>query len=391
MRTFYRLIAKSISSRLYRSIGLVMIGLILSYAMVMISLIAVGMKHGNNNVVERMGADLIVVPKGHGEELEGILLTTQKSYFYMDDAIVDQIKEIDGVDEVSPQTFLMTLESSCCDQVVQIIGIDNESDFTVTPWIEKKYMESLKYGEIIVGSEIGIRKDNTFQMFGKSYNVAAVLAESGSSMDGTVFVSREVINDLILDAQLAGQGMVAKIEPGDISAAMIKVDDEESIQSVTAKLSGISGIDIVTTDLVTSRLSAGLRKAYVIYAIVIILLFLISVLLLFIIHYITINEKKAEVETLRIIGVSRKEVKSILTKEVFFTSFLGAVSGTSFGFLSFRLLFELIDKTTEIPFAIPSVNEELIVIFVSFLLTTILGPLCAAISIRKVCPKDILK
>ena len=157
MRTFHRLIAKSIRSRLYRSIGLVMVGLILSYAMVMISLIAVGMKNGNNNVIERMGADLIVVPKGHGEELEGILLTTQKSYFYMDDAIIDEIKEIDGIDEVSPQTFLMTLDASCCDQAVQIIGIDIESDFTVTPWIEKKYMESLKYGEIIVGSEIGIR------------------------------------------------------------------------------------------------------------------------------------------------------------------------------------------------------------------------------------------
>ena len=391
MRTFHRLIAKSIRSRLYRSIGLVMVGLILSYAMVMISLIAVGMKNGNNNVIERMGADLIVVPKGHGEELEGILLTTQKSYFYMDDAIIDEIKEIDGIDEVSPQTFLMTLDASCCDQAVQIIGIDIESDFTVTPWIEKKYMESLKYGEIIVGSEIGIRKDNTFQMFGKSYHVAAVLAASGSSMDGTVFVSREVIRDLIQDAQLAGQGMVTEIGTTDISAAMIKVDDEESIQSVIAKLSGISGIDIVTTDLVTSRLSGGLRKAYVIYAIVILLLFLISILLLFIIHYITINEKKSEVEILRIIGVSRKEVKCFLTKEVFFTSFLGAVSGTSFGFLSFHLLFEFINRTTEIPFAIPSTNEELIVVFVSFLLTTILGPLCAAISIRKVCPKDILE
>ena len=108
-----------------------MVGLILSYAMVMISLIAVGMKNGNNNVIERMGADLIVVPKGHGEELEGILLTTQKSYFYMDDAIIDEIKEIDGIDEVSPQTFLMTLDASCCDQAVQIIGIDIESDFTV--------------------------------------------------------------------------------------------------------------------------------------------------------------------------------------------------------------------------------------------------------------------
>ena len=53
--------------------------------------------------------------------------------------------------------------------------------------------------------------------------------------------------------------------------------------------------------------------------------------------------------------------------------------------------FAFINRTTEIPFAIPTTNEELIVVFVSFLLTTILGPLCAAISIRKVCPKDILE
>lgn len=391
MGTFHRLVAKSISSKLYRSIGLVMIGLVLSFAMVIISLIAVGMEHGSKNVVERMGADLIVVPKGYGEELEGILLTTQKSYFYMDASIVKQIEKVDGVDKVSPQTFLMTMEASCCDQAVQIIGIDIESDFTVTPWIEKKYLQSLSSGEIITGSRVGIGNDQSFKMFGQTYHVAAVLDESGSSMDATIFVSRDEMKSLMQHAQQAGQGIVAKVNEKDISAVMVKVSDKDRIHSVVARLSSISGIDIVTTDAVSSKLSAGLTEMYIVYAIVIAILLLVSILLLYIIHYITLNERKKEVEILRTIGVSRKKIKTILTEEVFLTSSLGAFLGTGFGYISFRLLFQFIEMTTKIPFSTPLIKEEIGILFVGFSLTTFLGPLCAATSIRKVCPEEVLE
>ena len=133
MEILHKLIFKSISSKMYRSIGLILIGLVLSYATVIISLTAFGMEHGSKNAAERMGADIIVAPKGYGEDMEGILLTTKKSFFYMDSSVVDEIRDTDGVETASPQTFLMTLESSCCDQPVQIIGIDNDSDFVVTP------------------------------------------------------------------------------------------------------------------------------------------------------------------------------------------------------------------------------------------------------------------
>ena len=81
MELLHKLVFKSISSKLYRSIGLILIGLVLSFAMVVICLTAFGMEHGSKNVAERMGADIIVAPKGYGEDMEGILLTTKKSFF----------------------------------------------------------------------------------------------------------------------------------------------------------------------------------------------------------------------------------------------------------------------------------------------------------------------
>ncbi len=137
MKTFHRLIRKSIGSKIYRSIGLVLIGVILSYALVFVSLVSVGMEHGTKNVANRMGADLIVVPKGSGKDLERLLLTAKKNYFYMDESVLDKIVNTKGVAKVSPQTFLMTMEASCCDQSVEIIGVDMDSDFTITPWMKQ--------------------------------------------------------------------------------------------------------------------------------------------------------------------------------------------------------------------------------------------------------------
>ena len=256
MVTFNKLILKSISSKFYRSIGLVVIGFVVSFSLIMTSLIIIGMKHGSENVVDRMGADIIVVPKNYGSEIEGMLLTTQKSYFYMNDSIVDKIKSIDGIDKISTQTFLMTLDASCCDQSAQIIGIDIDTDFTVTPWMDKKFINSLDEGEIIAGDRVAVRENKTFKMFGDSYKVSAILDESGSMMDNTVFVSRKNMPVMIDKARKAGQGIVKEVGADDISAVLISVIDKSQIQQIVGKLSSIDGIDIVTTDMVSSKLSS---------------------------------------------------------------------------------------------------------------------------------------
>ena len=208
MELITRLAFKSISFRFCRSLGLVLISLIMSFAIVFIAFCAVSMKHGTDNVKTRMGADIIVVPDGHGDDLEGILLTAGKSYFYMDDSIVVKISNMEGVEKVSSQTFLMTLEASCCDSRVRIIGIDTKTDFTVTPWLEDAHIRSLREGEIIVGSNVGVKDDKVFKMFDESYKVAGILDQSGSAMDDSVFIDISYMETLMNSARKAGQGEV---------------------------------------------------------------------------------------------------------------------------------------------------------------------------------------
>ncbi|HAV91397.1 MAG TPA: hypothetical protein DCW44_09010, partial [Eubacterium sp.] len=315
----------------------------------MTSLIIIGMKHGSENVVDRMGADIIVVPKNYGNEIEGMLLTTQKSYFYMNDSIVDKIKSIDGIDKISTQTFLMTLDASCCDQSAQIIGIDIDTDFTVTPWMDKKFINSLDEGEIIAGDRVAVRENKTFKMFGDSYKVSAILDESGSMMDNTVFVSRKNMPVMIDKARKAGQGIVKEVGADDISAVLISVIDKSQIQQIVGKLSSIDGIDIVTTDMVSSKLSSGLKEMSTVYILIIALIVVVSILLLYFIYYITLNERKSEIEILRTIGISRRKVKRFLISEISIISFAGACLGVILGFVFYVVLYQIIKNTNKIP------------------------------------------
>ena len=391
MKAFHRLIAKSISSKIYRSIGLVLIDVILSYALVFVGFFSLGMEHGTRNVADRMGADIIVVPKGSGKDLESLLLTAKKNFFYMDKSVLNEIEKTKGVEKVSAQTFLMTMEASCCDQSVEIIGVDMDSDFTITPWVDKEYLKSIENGEIIVGSKVAIKENKTFKMFGKEFKVSSVLEESGSSMDETVFVSRKRMDEILSDAKKAGQGMIKEVTDNDISAVLIKVQDGVDLQRVTAGLAGIEGIDIVNRDTVTGKLSSGLKDMYIPCLIFSITLIIVTLSLLYIIYYITIRERKKEIEILRIIGVSRKNVKGILRKEIILISIVGSSIGTLFGTLSFFVLFAVIDNVSKVPVALPTVKENILIGVLVFLLAAGLGPICSSFSIAKVCPKEILK
>ncbi len=93
MKRYYKLIFKSMKARRKRSFALILTAFILSLVIVFGSLMTLGMKKGSKSVADRMGADLIVVPEGSGKDLEGILLTTEKSFFYMDNTVLDQIRK----------------------------------------------------------------------------------------------------------------------------------------------------------------------------------------------------------------------------------------------------------------------------------------------------------
>jgi putative ABC transport system permease protein len=63
------------------------------------SLIIQGVNESLRIGVDRMGADILVVPQGAASEVEDILLLGKPTTFYMDEEILDTISSIQGVNQ----------------------------------------------------------------------------------------------------------------------------------------------------------------------------------------------------------------------------------------------------------------------------------------------------
>ena len=60
---------------------------------------------------------------------------------------MDQVKKTDGIDKISPQLYIASLDAACCSVPVQIVAFEPESDFIVQPWMSGSNVSELKKGQ----------------------------------------------------------------------------------------------------------------------------------------------------------------------------------------------------------------------------------------------------
>ena len=121
--------------------------------------------------------------------MEGILLRGEPAYFYFDRAVEQELKKIEGVESVSSQFYLTSLNQDCCSVPVQFVGFDPETDFSVQPWICESYSREVRDGELIVGNDISADENNRLKFFDEEYTVAAKLEETGTGLDQAVYAN----------------------------------------------------------------------------------------------------------------------------------------------------------------------------------------------------------
>ena len=195
------LILRNISARPFRTVGLITVVAILSFSLVAGSLLVLSLENGADNVEERLGADIMLVPRGSGYEAEAVLIKGEPTAFYMDRSVVDGLDGIKGISEVATQFYLATVsDSDCCDFPVQVIAFDPDSDFTVMPWIEESKSGGIGPGELVVGSNIDITEGGKVKIFGAEYQVAAKLSRSGTGLDTSLYMTQETMKVIAKDA-----------------------------------------------------------------------------------------------------------------------------------------------------------------------------------------------
>ena len=136
----YRLAFKNISGNSFRSGVVALCALLVAAFALTTTLLMRGAESSLRLAIDRLGADIVVVPAGSEAKIESALLMGVPAKFWMPEDNVDKIAAIPGVEAVSPQLYLATLTGASCCSVPDMfmIAYDPETDFTIQPWLQKK-------------------------------------------------------------------------------------------------------------------------------------------------------------------------------------------------------------------------------------------------------------
>src|SRR4030042_3276378 len=125
---------------------------------VSVTLIIRGADNSVRKGLERLGADILVVPAGSESKVETALLTGKPVNAWISADYIQKVAAVPGVASVSPQVYLQSLYGASCCSLSEtfLVAYDPSTDFTIRPWLEKNLGRALAKGEIIGGDYISV-------------------------------------------------------------------------------------------------------------------------------------------------------------------------------------------------------------------------------------------
>ncbi len=299
------------------------------------TVVSTSLRKGMKNMQQRLGADIMLVPKGSKEKAENMLLEGSRSTFYFDDSVYEKVERINGISQVTSQCFLKSLSADCCSSEVEIVFFDPETDFVVAPWIETEYKSGLSGDAVIIGSDIS-SEDGTIKLFGQDYPVVSKMARTGTALDSSVYFSSEAKDGLLKNAEEKGSFLTEdQKKNGVLSSIFINVKEGHAVDDVIEEAHKSIGdiFDVVYPKKLHASLAGSLVKITGVVNVISISLGAFLVAILLIINSIIMRSRKQEVALLRVLGHTKKRLVGKLVTEMGLICLAGSVSGCTLGAL----------------------------------------------------------
>ncbi|HEX9049082.1 MAG TPA: ABC transporter permease [Anaeromyxobacter sp.] len=280
---------------------------------------------------DRLGADLIVVPTGSRGAAEDVLVENAVKTFYMDGAIADRVRAIEGVARVTTETYLATLPGGCCDvPESRVVAFDQDSDFVVAPWLPRKLGRRLGPGEAIVGTEsafniqVGLTEIQG-RLFGQVFRIVGVLEKTGTALDNAIFVDERNVDALL-------RKTAARPPPGSISVIFVKVAEGVDPAKVAGKIEDtIIEVDAVARRDVGQSMLRAFGDVSRVFLVTFVLAAVLAASLAWAVFSGVANERIREVGLMRAIGAKEVHVVRLLLLEVMMIGALGSLAGVLAG------------------------------------------------------------
>lgn len=376
-----------------RSAALFVFAMILSFSLFGGVLILASLKNGLSSLEMRLGADIIVVPYEARTKVSADTILNQgnRTYFYMSNKNLEKVAAIEGVEKVSPQIYMCSMNAGCCSVSLQVIGFDPETDFTIQPWVRQSFSEKLGDGDILIGSKVSLTESRKLRFFDKLWNIAAQLEETGTGLDNAIFANVNTVQSLMKAAEELGYGFVNDKSSASnmISTIMVKVADGYDIDSIVSQIQRkVRKTQAVRTKSMTSGISDSLSGFSKVTGFLMLVVWILCLFILVVVSTLIINERKKEFAVLRVIGASRKKLSWLVMSESLLVNSIGSLSGGVLALLFIIPFHTLIKNAIGLPFLLPKVPFIFVIFILSLLFSVLFACLTSSYAAHKIAKID---
>ena len=352
-----RLALRSISGNSFRSWVVGLCAMLVASLALATALVVRGAENSLHLAIDRLGADILVVPQGAESKVENALLMSTPISVWMPKNVLTKIAAIPGVEVVSPQLYLSSLHSASCCSVSDmfLVAYDPATDFTVAPWIEKKIGAELRLGAAVGGTHVFVPAGaDNIKIYGYFLTLKGNLEPTGTGLDQTMFITFETAEDIArLSPKLAVEPLV--IPADSISAALVRVtpgvDPHDVAVEIFRNVPGVTPVESLNMFQAYRQQMTGLLHSNLI---VLGITWGLSLALVGLIFSMAANERRRELGVLRALGATRNFVLRSLLLEAGILALVGGGFGVSLTVLVVILFRTFIIQSLNLPFLFPS-------------------------------------
>ena len=357
-----RLALRNIAGSAFRSWVIALCALVVAGLALSTTLLVGGAQSSLRLALERLGADILVVPKGAQGRVETALLMGKPVSVWMPEENLAKIASVPGVAVASPQVYLASLANAACCSASEmfVVVYDPHTDFTLTPWLKGKLGHGLRLGEVIGGSLVFTPEgEQNIKLYGYFLTLVGNLEATGTGLDQTMFLTSETAHDVArISVSRAEKPLV--IPAQSISAVLIQVapgaNPGEVAQRIAREVPGVSAME-----------GAGLFRDYreqisalsALMAPVLATTLALAMVAIVLVFSLAANERRREVGVLRALGASRGFVLQSLLAEAGILALAGGVAGIALAGPGTMLFRHFIIMSLGMPFALPSAGSLL--------------------------------
>jgi putative ABC transport system permease protein len=342
--------------------------------------------------LNRLGADLLVVPEATMVNLTAALLTMEPTSHTLEAHLADDLARIPGVDRVAPQTLVrLPAADGGHGGTVDVIAFDPRRDFTVLAWLGPAPSRAPAMGEAIVGGRRSERIGEVLTICGSTLTACGRLEITGvGPLDNAVFVTFDTAM-VLADACRRSIGLAVAFDRGRVSALLILLADGTTPERVRFAVAQVPGVKVVSAGTMLTSIRQGSSALFGGVLVLALALPFCSLWLVALLFSAIITERSRELGLLLALGSRGRSVVRMVLAEAAIATGLGGLVGVGFGailLLAFRRSLGYRLEVMRVNFVWPTLGTTAAIAASCVLLAAAVGLLGAAVPAWRASRKD---